>query len=999
MNNRLKKFLITILAVLTATSFSVFAISCNKENDDEKTNVTFSLNYHLKSISLYETLQLEVEGFENLTWSSDNQSVVSVVNGLVTANAYGTANITAKSGNYTDTCIINVLNEGKVPSVKINVDDNGFNLLKGDTYQLECGVRFNNQDFADGTFSFVSSNTDVVSVSADGLVTAKNYGDAIITVTGSWRDFDSMYLIKDIAVSVTPDLSMELSIAQNEIFTMAGEIEGVNYSNKTILTHQVILNGQNVTETANIQWVVSDTDIVSVDENSNVTAKNRGSAEIYYEYAVDGKTYSSLPVKVTVNAPKKTISDLFVYEIGTESFIPNSLFEGNPYSLKIKSADYSQKTDFAGEGIFIESATQNGFKGKEISFTVDTSLYSYSINVLFVTHAISTADEFIDFLNSYSGSKSNVESNMSNTYYAVLTNNIDLNGKSIPKKAYNGDRFFGVFNGLGHAILNAKVNSTGGIFGGLHNCTLENFALIDATVTDTYSSYAVLAGYLYPSSKIRNIYAKASVNLKTFYRGLFYSNTNGIVSNIITDFTYGPVNESTNKFVYGVSDKSTGMMNNPSQIYAIGNATAYSGRGNSQTSSDASANYDVEIQGTVYSDIGEFFKDKKSQITLENGFSKYWQVTDGALSFGDKMLYMDPEYLEDVSYVQTWTYDKENVTVYSERDKNGTIERVHSNWKIKETVTIDFASILGKTPVSVRQDEFKYAVEDGKITLNPANYTNGNTYVFTVQCADKVYYQPIAFVSQYIESISEFKDFLKLNASVTGYATSTISSLITGSWYAVLAKDLDFASMADKSITEIGHGTRFYGTIDGQGHSISNLELDQALFGYNFGTIKNIAFINVNTSDYGSNKGLSYGAFASQTGAITNVYMSISTSKVGAYKGVIDVLHGVKVSNCIFDVNYSEDNTASVTYAINGAATSASKNIENTYFMGNADQIQPEDTNKPFADGTFAKAVKDGTVVINSANGFSDSWRVVTEGTTTTIYFANNVVDKYVANN
>ncbi len=983
MNKVFRKIIVAVLSIIMLFSFSMFAVACQKQapsESDEKNQ--FTLNYHLKSISLFETLQLKVQNFDDVTWTSDNQAVASVVDGLVTANAYGTANITATSGNDSDTCIINVLDEGKVPSIRTDVDDDGFNLLVGDTYQLNCRVRFNNSTFTDGSFNFVSSDSETISVDANGLVRANKLGDAVIIVTGSWRNFDSIYLVKEIPVSVNPDLSMTLSIKDSKIYTMAGEIEGVTYSNKTSLSHQIVLEGQDVTESASVNWVVSDTDIVSIDENLDVTASGRGTTEIHYEYTIDGKTYKSLPVSVTVDAPKKTVNELVIYEIGDEDYIPASLLEGDVVALGFKSADFTEKAEFKDVGIFINEQTQLGFKGKEISFTVDTTLYSYLVNVIFVTQDIATADDFVSFLNSYSGNKSNVDANMTNTYYAVLSNDIDLNGVSIPSKKYNDDRFFGVFNGLGHALINATVNSTGGIFGGLHNGTIENFALIDATVTNTYSSYALLAGYMYPGATVRNVYVSASVNLLTFFRGLFYNNTNGNISNVIVDFNYGSINTATNKFVFGISAKG-GMLNTPSQIYAIGNATAYSGVSNGLDVEDASAEYDVEIQGTMYSNIDEFYKAKKSEFTAENGFSKYWKATEGSLWFGDTMLYMDPEYLEDVEYVETWIYDENNMTVYSTNEDGS--PKVQSNWRIKETVTIDLANMLKATPLSVKCDNLSYIVTDGKITINPANYINGNSYVFIVECVDKTYYQPLLFVSQYIEENNDFRNFLKPNSGT--------SSLVTKTWYAVLANDLDF-SKETAALTEMGQGTRFYGTIDGQGHYISNLTIDQALFGYNFGTIKNIALVNVICTNSGKNYGLSYGAFDSQTGVISNVYMSINATNDAAYRGVIDQIYGVKLENCVFDVNYSSSNTAEITYAINGAASSASSNLANVYFLGNADQIQPGDTTKPYVDGEFAEYVSSGTV-ITAVNGFNTSWKVVTENGITTVYFGSLVVDSY----
>ncbi|MBQ8658521.1 MAG: Ig-like domain-containing protein [Clostridia bacterium] len=964
------KFLVVMFAVFTTISLGLVGTSCGKtEESTEEESATFSLNYHLKNLSLYETLQLEVEGFENVTWSSEPTGIVSVENGLVTANAYGTANVTATSGKNSDTCIINVLNEGKVPAIKTNVDDGGFNLLVNDTYQLDCSVSFNSQTFSDGTFSFVSSDGETVSVDANGLITAKKLGEAVITVTAEWRDFDSIYLVKEIPVSVHPDLSMNLSVEEDVIYTMASTIDGTTYSDRTKLSYKVILESKDVTSTANVNWVVSDPDIVTIDDLT-VVARGRGTAVIYYEYVIDGRTYTSLPVKVTVSTPIKTVEDLVVYEIGTEDFIPASLFEGAAYALKIKAADYTQNADFAYGNIYIDVDTQNGFKGKEINFTVDTTLCSYSVDVLFVTHAISTADEFVAFLNSYSGNKSGVDANMTNTYYAVLTENIDLSGATLPSKSYNNDRFYGVFNGLGHSLTNVTVNSTGGIFGGLHLGTIENLAVIGVSITKTYSSYAILAGYLYPSAVVSNVYVKASINQLTFFRGLFYSGTNGKVSNVIAELEYGSVNTADNKFVFGVS--STGFSTPPTEVYAIGNATAYSGVDNGKEESDLSANYDPETQDVVYATIKDFYTAKKSAITAENGFSEYWKATDNAFWFGDNLLFVSEENV--LKTINTYSYSD-------------------GSWSAAEA-KVDLVELLGKTPEKLLVNGIETAIPtDGKYDVS--SLTPGVEHKITVSAADgKLVVQPLRIISHEIGTADEFLAF------IGSWNNSTQS--VTKTYYAVLTANID-GSTATNAKNGMGQcvgqyqSSRFYGVFDGMGYTVSNITINNScLFGalqnnVTTATIRNVAFVNLS----GTNKSLLLGD--SYSGVVENVYVQGSSVHSTHNGGVIAKTSNVYVNNCVFDVEYASTFTGTESYTVNGDSTAASTKFTNVYALGNAKQIQAGDETAPYAAGALAKAVAEGAIVLDATTGFNSCWRVVKEGDTTTVYFGNNVVDVYQA--
>ena len=111
----MKRGLWTTVAALICAMTCVFGlVACN--NGEEQTVA-------VESVTLNKTeLTLEVGGEETLTatvapddatdkavtWSSDNTAIATVENGKVTAIAAGTATITAKAGDKTDTCSVTV---------------------------------------------------------------------------------------------------------------------------------------------------------------------------------------------------------------------------------------------------------------------------------------------------------------------------------------------------------------------------------------------------------------------------------------------------------------------------------------------------------------------------------------------------------------------------------------------------------------------------------------------------------------------------------------------------------------------------------------------------------------------------------------------------------------------------------------------------------------------------------------------------------------------------
>lgn len=116
---------------------------------------------------------------KTVTWSSSDQTVASVdAAGKVTAKKAGTATITAKAGDKTATCKINV--EAKViPVSSITLDKSELTLTEGDSETLTATVK--PDDATDKTVTWSSSDQTVASVDAAGKVTANKAGSATIT--------------------------------------------------------------------------------------------------------------------------------------------------------------------------------------------------------------------------------------------------------------------------------------------------------------------------------------------------------------------------------------------------------------------------------------------------------------------------------------------------------------------------------------------------------------------------------------------------------------------------------------------------------------------------------------------------------------------------------------------------------------------------------------------------------------------------------------------------
>ena len=136
------------------------------------------------SLEINETSLLDISiepenaTFKNVLWSSSNDEIASVNNGIVTGLSIGTAIITAKSesSNHEDSCRVTV---NPISVKSITLDHTEISLMPTEKATLIASITPN--DAANKNVFWTSSNIDIVQVTNDGLVTAINFGEAIIS--------------------------------------------------------------------------------------------------------------------------------------------------------------------------------------------------------------------------------------------------------------------------------------------------------------------------------------------------------------------------------------------------------------------------------------------------------------------------------------------------------------------------------------------------------------------------------------------------------------------------------------------------------------------------------------------------------------------------------------------------------------------------------------------------------------------------------------------------
>ncbi len=253
-------------------------------------------------LSLLATVTPEDATDKTVTWTSSDDEVASVADGVVTANKPGTATITATAGGKTAECAITV--EAKViPVTGVSLNKTEATLTEGDMLFLLATVT--PEDATDKTVTWASSDDEVASV-ANGVVTANKPGTATITATAGGKTAECAVTVKAKVIPVT-GVSLdktEATLTEGDTLALAATVTPEDATNK------------------NVTWKSSDEEVAVV-ENGVVTAKKAGTATITVT-TVDGNKTASC--SVAVKAPTKA----YIY---TEA--PKSAVQGSKFSYKI----------------------------------------------------------------------------------------------------------------------------------------------------------------------------------------------------------------------------------------------------------------------------------------------------------------------------------------------------------------------------------------------------------------------------------------------------------------------------------------------------------------------------------------------------------------------------------------------------------------------------------------------------------------------------------------
>ena len=174
---------------------------------------------------------------DTLVWTSSNDAVATVKDGVVTAKSEGTATITAACGSAKAECVVTVLSP--IPATGVTLDKTALKLYEGDAAKLTAMVK--PEDTTDKTIVWTSSDKTIATVK-DGAVTAVKAGTATITAACGEAKATCAVTVKAPVTPAQKDGVYQIGTA-DELVWFAKQVNGGSTAISGVLTAEIDLNG------------------------------------------------------------------------------------------------------------------------------------------------------------------------------------------------------------------------------------------------------------------------------------------------------------------------------------------------------------------------------------------------------------------------------------------------------------------------------------------------------------------------------------------------------------------------------------------------------------------------------------------------------------------------------------------------------------------------------------------------------------------------------------
>ena len=254
---------------------------------------------------------------KTVKWTSSDERIATVRDGVVSALSPGEATITAQAGDKTGICLITV-QKRYIAVESVELDKTELSLFVDESTTLTATVK--PDDATDQSVSWKSSNEKVAKVSSSGEIQALGVGRATITVTTT-----------DGGKTASCNIEVKNRVESITITAPNGEKEiciGATLQLKVTVTPE----GLSDTET---EWKSSDTSVATVSADGLVTAKSKGTVTITVTVK-NGSEIKTATYEITVLKP---VTKVTVSPATLELFVGDEIEIGKAFSVTVEPVD------------------------------------------------------------------------------------------------------------------------------------------------------------------------------------------------------------------------------------------------------------------------------------------------------------------------------------------------------------------------------------------------------------------------------------------------------------------------------------------------------------------------------------------------------------------------------------------------------------------------------------------------------------------------------------
>lgn len=562
-----------------------------------------------------------------------------------------------------------------------------------------------------------------------------------------------------------------------------------------------------------------------------------------------------------------------------------------------------------------------------------------------------------------------INSNLSGNY--ALGSDVDLTGVTWTSIGDGYNPFVGKFDGLGHKVSNLTMTSNNtssmGLFGAAFGATLQNIGVVNVNLTGTGTSDMI--GALVGDAEhnmdsgdpivIKNVYSSGSISGRYYVGGLIGYLYHGVVLNSDSSVAI-TANQKAGGLIGGVDGLSIEIKSIVMNSFATGNVTSTSGTAGGLVGTSWAGDYSNSyasgnVNGTG-NEIGGFIGYMGSSsvrdayaigsVTGANNVGGFLGVIYGGSSL-----------------TNVWASGDVSVTaegnvggLVGRNDTSGGVNTVTNGYWDKTTTGQNFSAsgLSGQTGIN-NSDAYTQSTYSGFDFINDWFMVDGYTRPFL-----KMEWTPVISNAHQLQMMS-----LKLGSSNTpiyilANNIDLAPSLTNKSdMWKDLSSSVDYNNYQG-SFVPVGAGAEvdgsdiFFGSFDGQNHTIDNLYIYRPLDFYVglFGSVKNATFKNLTLSNVDITAYEEVGALVGIIGGADDSLIQNVTSS-----GVINLNNNTQ--DGFIDASYAGGlvGETSVTTLIDNSSSSvniyANSGADASYYIGGLVGANNGEITNSFATGTI----------------------------------------------